>query len=145
MTNVLKLVVKLQPLWAIVAALLVGAVLMALAGSDPIAAYTSLFHGAFFDYWGLANTLVKASPIIFSAPRGSGAGAWRDSTTSVARGRSYRRTCRDAWSDSRSPMPRPSSAFPRRPRRKMAGGASWRALRVLLRAYRGINEVIVTC
>jgi ABC-type uncharacterized transport system permease subunit len=53
--------------WAVLAALVVGSVLIRLAGSDPIAAYAALFHGAFLEYHGFANTLVKMSPLILAA------------------------------------------------------------------------------
>jgi simple sugar transport system permease protein len=35
-------------------------------GSDPIAAYAALFQGAFFEYHGIATTLVKMSPLLLA-------------------------------------------------------------------------------
>jgi simple sugar transport system permease protein len=56
----------LKSVWAILAALLVGSVFIMMAGSDPIEAYAALFEGAFFEYYGFANTLVKMSPLILA-------------------------------------------------------------------------------
>lgn len=56
----------LKSVWAVLAALLVGSLLITLAGSDPIEAYAALFHGAFFEYYGFGNTLVKMSPLILA-------------------------------------------------------------------------------
>ncbi len=56
----------LRPLWAVLLALFVGSGLILLAGVSPIAAYGELFKGAFLDYWGLAGTLVKTSPILLA-------------------------------------------------------------------------------
>src|SRR5262245_30113261 len=36
------------------------------AGSDPLAAYSALFRGAFFEYHGIATTLVKMSPLLLA-------------------------------------------------------------------------------
>jgi simple sugar transport system permease protein len=37
-----------------------------LAGSRPLAAYAALFNGAFFEYHGIATTLVKMSPLLLA-------------------------------------------------------------------------------
>jgi general nucleoside transport system permease protein len=54
----------LPPLIAVLAALLVGAVLMLLAGANPIAAYTALFGQALTTYYGFADTLTKMTPLL---------------------------------------------------------------------------------
>ncbi len=66
MLKFVRIVFKLKSLWAVIAALLVGAVLIIISGSNPIAAYKALFIGAFFDYYGFATTLVKMSPILLA-------------------------------------------------------------------------------
>jgi simple sugar transport system permease protein len=58
--------VLFRTVWAVVLALLVGSILIAAVGVDPLAAYGALFGGAFFDYWGFASTLVKTSPILLA-------------------------------------------------------------------------------
>jgi simple sugar transport system permease protein len=54
----------LAPLIVVVAALCVGAVLILVAGHDPIQAYLSLFHGAFGGMSHFSETLVKAIPLL---------------------------------------------------------------------------------
>ncbi len=49
---------------AIVAALLVGAVVIRMAGSDPWQAYEALFNGAFSNRRAVGETLVYSSPLI---------------------------------------------------------------------------------
>ncbi|HMN11952.1 MAG: ABC transporter permease [Rhizobiaceae bacterium] len=50
--------------WAVLAALTVGAFLIILAGANPLDAYVALFNGALFDYYGLASSLVRLCPIL---------------------------------------------------------------------------------
>jgi general nucleoside transport system permease protein len=66
MSKLLRIVYLLKSVWAILAALLVGSVIILLGGADPLEAYSALFTGAFFDYHGLATTLVKMSPILLA-------------------------------------------------------------------------------
>ena len=56
-----------SPIIAIVSALIVGAVLILLAGANPIAAYTALFQESLFDYFGFGNTLTKMTPLLFAS------------------------------------------------------------------------------
>lgn len=57
----------LSPLVAILLAFLVGALLMKVAGNNPIEAYTSLFKGAFGSNHRIAETIVRAIPLIILA------------------------------------------------------------------------------
>ena len=59
-----QLVDAFLPLVAVVAALLVGAISLLLLGADPIEAYKAMFSGAFANKNGLADTLVKATPLL---------------------------------------------------------------------------------
>ncbi len=54
----------LTPLAAFLAALVVGAVMLVLLGVDPARAYASMFVGAFGSGNALADTLVKATPLL---------------------------------------------------------------------------------
>lgn len=56
----------LIPSLALLAALLVGAVVMILSGDDPLAAYSGLFQGAFGDGKGWARTVRKTVPLILT-------------------------------------------------------------------------------
>ncbi|MEM8545675.1 MAG: ABC transporter permease [Cyanobacteria bacterium P01_H01_bin.119] len=49
---------------AILAALLVGAGLMLMAGASPVAAYGALFRQALTTYFGFADTLTKTTPLL---------------------------------------------------------------------------------
>ncbi len=59
-----KIVSALLPLVAVAGALLVGALILALLQKNPIEAYTAMFSGAFTNKNGLADTLVKATPLL---------------------------------------------------------------------------------
>ncbi len=51
---------------AVVAALLVGAVIVYIAGSSPYEAYKALFVGAFGGTYNIAQTLTRTTPLIFT-------------------------------------------------------------------------------
>ena len=55
--------VILPSLVAIVAALLIGAVMLLLLGANPIKGYAALLEGAFGNTNALADTVVKATPL----------------------------------------------------------------------------------
>jgi simple sugar transport system permease protein len=61
-----RVLVALNPLWAVGTALLLGAGIISLAGLDPLKAYYVLFWGAFSDLYGISTTLVKTIPLIFA-------------------------------------------------------------------------------
>src|SRR5918993_3465622 len=56
----------LLPIAAVVIALLIGAVLIALDGANPLTAYSSLLQGAVGSQEAIARTLEKATPLIFT-------------------------------------------------------------------------------
>lgn len=66
MPRLFDLLFATRSVWAVLAALAVGAIFIAIAGSNPIEAYATLFQGAFFDYWGFAATLVKMCPLLLA-------------------------------------------------------------------------------
>lgn len=51
---------------AFLLSLLIGGIIIALSGNSPAEAYGALFRGAFGDGDALANTLAKATPLIFT-------------------------------------------------------------------------------
>ncbi len=53
-----------MPVLAMVAALLVGAVMLLLLKADPIEAYAALIRGAFGSVFGLTQSMVKATPLL---------------------------------------------------------------------------------
>jgi len=54
------------PLISVVLALLLGAVVLAVSGANPITAYVALFEGSFGSLGALGRTLEKATPLLFS-------------------------------------------------------------------------------
>ncbi len=57
----------LSPIFAIAAALIVGASLILLAGKNPVAAYSALFQESLADYYGFGNTLTKTTPLLLTS------------------------------------------------------------------------------
>lgn len=55
----------LTPFLAVLAALLVGAVMLQILGANPIVSYRALVNGAFGSTNALADTVVKATPLLF--------------------------------------------------------------------------------
>ncbi len=62
-----RLVDGLLPVIATLAALAVGAVILLILGINPLQAYSALWEGAFGSGNALAETLVKATPLLFVA------------------------------------------------------------------------------
>src|SRR5690554_6291863 len=52
------------PLLATLAALAVGAVMLLLLGADPLQSYAAMFDGAFGSQNAIADTIVKATPLL---------------------------------------------------------------------------------
>jgi simple sugar transport system permease protein len=59
-----RLIDLLLPVAAVVAALLVGALLLLMLGVSPLSAYGSLFSGALGNVSGITQTLTKATPLL---------------------------------------------------------------------------------
>jgi len=62
--SIASIIDALLPIIAVVGALIVGAVILVLLGANPVEAYTAMFRGAFANKNGLADTLVKATPLL---------------------------------------------------------------------------------
>ncbi|MEH1832675.1 MAG: ABC transporter permease [Nostoc sp.] len=62
-----RLLPILSPLIAIASALIVGAILMLIAGANPITAYSILFQESLSTYFGFGNTLTKMTPLLFTS------------------------------------------------------------------------------
>jgi general nucleoside transport system permease protein len=61
-----QIALSLLPVWATLLALVLGAGLISLAGANWFQAYYSLFMGAFSDIYGINNTLMKTTPLVFT-------------------------------------------------------------------------------
>ncbi|MDP6084824.1 MAG: ABC transporter permease [Nitrospinota bacterium] len=57
----------LIPLWAVLAALIVGGFLIAAIGANPFHAYRALVIGAFGSVYGLSETVARTCPLLFAA------------------------------------------------------------------------------
>ncbi|HHV73241.1 ABC transporter permease [Thermoanaerobacterium sp. PSU-2] len=64
MSKVLKSIY--MPILAVVIAIIIGSIIMLATGFNPVAAYTSLFIGAFGTLPNIANTLANAVPLIIT-------------------------------------------------------------------------------
>lgn len=54
------------PVVAVLLALLIGAILLAISGTNPLEAYAALYEGAFGSPQAIQRTLEKATPLLFS-------------------------------------------------------------------------------
>ncbi len=143
MSAALDIVLKLRSLWATLAALLVGAALIRLTGHDPLFAYVVLFREGFADYWGFANTLVKASPIILAAL--AVCVPYRAGLYNVGgEGQIYVGGLAATVTGLVLPECPPWLGIPLVLASAVLAGAGWAAIAGALKAYRGVNEVIVT-
>lgn len=132
-----------SPLIAVAAALLLGAVLISLAGIDPVLAYQAMFLGAFGNKSAIAETLIKAAPLVLA-----GLGvmfAFRTNTFNIgAEGQIYFGALATTVV---------ALALPGLPRlilvpvlilaAGLAGGL-WAAIPAYLKATRGSSEIILT-
>ncbi len=133
----------IAPAIAIGAALGVGALLILLAGANPLLAYKALFQEALFNYFGFGNTLTKFSPLLLA-----GLGvlvALRGGQFNIgAEGQIY---MGGLGSTVVGLLLQGWSVWLHLPLAILAGfafGALWGWIPGYLKAQRGINEVIVT-
>lgn len=134
---------NLRVVWACLLALALGALLIAVSGASPWQAYKALFTGAFLDYWGFASTLVKTSPILLAAL--AVAVPLRAGLFNIgAEGQIYAGALLATLAGLYLPeLPTGLGALVVM-LAAMTGGALWAAIPGYLKAYRGVNEVIVT-
>lgn len=59
-----KIIEALLPLLAVPVAFLIGAIMLAALGANPLEAYGAMIQGAFGDVSGFTQTLVKATPLL---------------------------------------------------------------------------------
>ncbi len=132
-----------RTVWAVLIALLLGSVMIVAAGASPIAAYSSLFGEAFFDYYGFGSTLVKMSPILLAAL--AVAVPLRAGLFNVGgEGQIYIGALFTAIVALYAPPIYGPLHLVLAAAAGALGGALWALIPAYLKAYRGINEVIVT-
>lgn len=141
--TVIRWVYRLRSVWAVLLALLVGAMLIVLTGQDPLNAYGELFSGAFLDYWGLSATLAKLSPILLAGL--AVALPLRVGLFNIgAEGQIYIGALFATLVALYMPELPSALGILVCALAGMAGGALWALIPALLKAYRDLNEVIVT-
>ncbi len=131
---------------AVVVALLIGAVIIALAGGNPIAAYAQIARSSFGDRAVFSDTLVKAIPLMLTGL--ACAVAFRMRLWNIgAEGQFFL----GAWGASAvvlAPLlPPTTSAWIMIPAMMLAGmaaGALWAFIPGILKARFGVNEIIST-
>ncbi|MCB2128707.1 MAG: ABC transporter permease [Rhodobacteraceae bacterium] len=143
MTNLVRYLFLLRPVWAVLMALIVGSGLILLAGVSPLGAYGELFRGAFLDYWGLAGTLVKTSPILLAGlavilPLRAGL------LNIGAEGQIYMGALFSAAAALYLPQMPTFLALPICVLAGALGGGLWGMIPGYFKAYHGLNEVILT-
>lgn len=132
-----------RTLGAIILALAVGALLIRLAGRDPLSAYQVLFHEAFVDYWGIANSLVKMCPIALTAL--AVVLPYRAGLFNIGgEGQIYIGGLFAALVGLNLPACPPLIGILLVLIAGALGGGLWAAIAGVLRAKRGVNEVVVT-
>lgn len=136
-------VYRLKSVWAVLLALLVGALLILLTGHSPLEAYYELFAGAYLDYWGLAATLVKLSPLLLAGL--AVALPLRAGLFNIgAEGQIYIGALFATVVALYGPPLPGWLGIIACALAGMIGGGLWAAIPALLKAYRDLNEVIVT-
>jgi simple sugar transport system permease protein len=132
------------PVASILAALLVGSVIMLFAGESPITVYREMFEGAFGSYYRRSETLVKMIPLLLT---GLGvAVAFRMQLWNIgAEGQFYFGAIFATWVALYGlPDAGPWVVIPAMMIAGMAGGALWAGIPGALRGYLGVNETITS-
>ncbi|MEY3408172.1 MAG: hypothetical protein RL038_1233 [Actinomycetota bacterium] len=131
------------PVIALVIAFSIGAILISLQGVSPMTAYQSLFRSALFSPAGLERTFEKATPLILTGL--AVAVAFRVGLFNIgAQGQLLTGALASAWAGfTFTSLP----GFLLVPVAILFGalaGAMWGSIAGLLKAYRGVHEVIST-
>jgi simple sugar transport system permease protein len=133
----------LLPVVAVVFSLLVSYVMIWVLGADPLQAMTSLFQGAFGSLNSIGVTLTRATPLLLA---GLGVTfAFRCGIYNIgAEGQIYMGALAAVWAALNLPeLPYPTTLVLSL-MAGFAGGALWGAIPGLLKATRGVNEIIST-
>ena len=138
-----QLVDALLPVLATLAALLVGAIMLLFIGANPITAYGALFSGAFGSTNSLADTVVKATPLLLV-----GVGiciAFRGGVTNIGGEGQF---VAGALAATSVGLLFPNSSgwliIPLGILAGAVGGAFWGGIPGLLKAYFNVNEILST-
>ncbi len=129
------------PLFAIAVSFLLGGLLMAALGRDPVAVYAVLINGSVDGWPNLSVTLQLATPLIFTGL--AVAVAFRSGIWNIGvEGQMLMGALAAGIAGYAAPLPDWAMA-PACLMAALAGGAAWAAIPALLRAYVGVNELVV--
>lgn len=128
---------------ALIFSFLVAAIFILMVGKSPVNAYSALFQGAFGSIGSIANTLGKSVPLMFT---GLGvAFAMKAGLLNVgAEGQLYIGAFVSVWAALSFPGLPGFILLPVAIAAGCLGGMGWGGIVGLLKAKRGVNEVIVT-
>jgi general nucleoside transport system permease protein len=132
-----------RPVVAIILAFLVAGVIILLQGKSPLEAYSAVLRGSFGSLLAFGNTCVKTTPLLIGA-LGMTLGIRGGHFNVGGEGQLYLGAA-GATAVGLIPLPVPAwlhvilAMFA-----GILGGALWAFLPSFLRAYRGINEIVVT-
>ncbi len=140
----LRLISGLAPVFAVIAALAVGAVLLLALGASPTEGFQALFEGAFGDREAIAATAVKAVPLLLV-----GAGiciAFRANVINIGgEGQMVAGALLTTTIALQMPDDGPRVLIlPLVLVAGLVGGAIWGAIPGALKAYYGVNEILST-
>lgn len=131
------------PLLSILAAFLVGAVFLLLTDRDPLEVYSAMFKGALGSQYGLAETVVKAIPLMLCALGISA--AFRMQLWNIgAEGQFYMGAFAASWLPLTFPQTPMLLMLPGMVVLGCIGGGLWGLVPAMLRARWKVNEIITT-
>lgn len=141
--NIAQMLYKLRTMFAVLVALSLGGLLIAFTGRNPFPAFEVLLRETFTDYYGFANMLTKASPIMLAGlavliPLRAGF------YNIGGEGQIYLGALGATIVALHIPDCPPAIGIPLVLLASAVGGALWALIPALLKIYRGVNEVIVT-
>ena len=131
------------PILSVAIALVLGAVFVLLSGHDPVAAYSALVQGAFGSPYDVTETLVSAIPLTLTGL--AVAIAFRTGLFNIgAQGQLLVGALAAGWAGAQLGELPAVVLLPLVALFGIAGGAAYGAIVGLLKATRGVNEVITT-
>jgi simple sugar transport system permease protein len=131
------------PILAVLAALIIGAIMLVALGADPIRGFSKLFSGAFGSTSALTETALKATPLLFV-----GVGitiAFRANVINIGgEGQMVAGGLLSTIVALNAPDIGPFVMIPLVLAAGLLGGAIWGAIPGALKAYYGVNEILST-
>lgn len=130
------------PVMSVVLALVVGGIVVLLAGSNPLTAYVQLFQGALGGRYAISETLLAAVPLMLAGM--AVAFAFRAGMFNIgAEGQLFMGAIFSAWVGYTLNLPG-VVLIPLALLAGALGGALWAGIAGVLKAWRGAHEVITT-